>query len=577
MSEQQTISQADISGIEGALAGIAGAVAVLHQTVETVDGKVEQVAADVSATQSQLGQLAEEFSAFVKADAMAKELQLAETRLVKVRQELEKTFGYHEEVRRHTSGILQAADLSIVRQETIKIAAEELMLKAPRYWLAPGLIALSAWLNDNRSLAERAMMEAVRRDDNKASLYFALIARRGERRQASGAWLQRFFSLQEPANLDRELVVLINAVANGIFGPEGRGFCATQFEMWLKELSQRVGFVEEQRNQWSQALKSKEPSLGTDEYPYLRKYSPTWPQLDESLRGACIHRELKAFFEGIFEGEIVVPSLFSDAVDEMLDKLVTDFDDDELPLRRDERLLTLIVEEGGDKTAAQRRFGTEKDALEEHLSFTQLITNAAMHPDISGATKMTQRFATALSRDWICEAHDDLTAKNRTGVPTEILINIDSWDGKTRDGENESDLVSSIQSHLSMEEAKHIVALVLNPINWIALGIGSLLAIIGLINMQVFLIIIGLAGIGWFVYSKWQLGQQKLQVQKHYSDLQDTFPKVLKAVLAEVVDWRADFAGSDAEAAELRTFLQSISSDQHVLTSFESGRAVMPN
>jgi len=349
-----------------------------------------------------------------------------------------------------------------------------------------------------------------------------------------------------------------------------------QFEAWLKELSQRVGFVEEQRVQWSQALKSKEPSLRTDEYPYLRKYSPDWPQLDETLRGSRIHKVLKAFFSGVFEGELIMPLLLSDAVDGMLDKLVTDFDDDELPLRRDERLLTLIVEEGGDKDAAQRRFGAEKKALEEHLSFTQLITNASMHPEIAGATKATQRFATALSRDWIIEAHDDLTAQNRAGVPVDISIKIDSWDGKTHDGSDEVELVNAIQSHLSMEETKRVVALVLKPINWIALGLGSLLAVYGLIRMQLPWIIIGLAGVGWYFYSKWQLGQQKLQVQQHYSTLRETCPKILKAVLAEVVDWRKDFATSDAEADEVRTYLQSISSDQHVLTSFEDGRAVLP-
>lgn len=171
---------------------------LVAQGLARVDGKVEEVSVAVTTTRSELTQLADEFRQFVQVDAKAKALQLAETRLVKVKQELDTTFGYYAEVRRLTVGILQAADVSIVRQETIKLASEELMLKAPRYWLAPGLVAVSSWLSDNRPLAERAMMEAVSRDDNKASLYFALIARRGGRRAASGAWLQRFFSLTRP-------------------------------------------------------------------------------------------------------------------------------------------------------------------------------------------------------------------------------------------------------------------------------------------------------------------------------------------------------------------------------------------
>ena len=577
MSEHLTISPANLSAIENNLHHLREGISSLGNALEQVNSRVEDVAQEVSSTQDRLMRLAEDFQAFVQADIRAKELQLAETRLVKVRQELETTFGHYAEVRKHTTGILQAADVSIVRQETIKSASEEMMLKAPRYWLAPGLVALSSWLCNNKMLAERAMMEAVRRDDNKASLYFALIARRGCRRQASGAWLQRFFSLQDPTDLDRELVVLIDAVANGIFGPEGRGFCAQQFELWIKELSEKVGFVEQQRTQWGTALASKEPSLLDNEYPYLRKYSPAWNQLDASLRGSRLHKALRTHFESVFAGEIVPPASFSDAVDQMLDRLVSEFDDEELPLRRDERLLALIVKEGGDRSAAQRQFEAEKQALEQKVSFTQMVTNAAMHPEIAGATRATQRFATAMSRDWILAAHDDLTAKNRAGVPADISLKIGDWEGKTRDGQNETELISSIDSHLRSEEAKRVATMVLKPVNWIALGGGGLLALYGLITLNWFLIILGLGGVGWYFYAKWQLDQGKIQIQQHYQNLRNTSPQILRALLAEVVDWRKDFATSDAQAEELRKSLQSITTEQYLLTHFDAGRAVLNN
>ena len=541
-----------------------------------VEGQVQEVSQLATDTKNELAVLVDKFDAFVRSNEMSHELTQAKADIIELAQRLEKEYGHYDKVRKLTSGILQAVDLKLVQERAVVAATEVAMLNTPRYWLAPGLIALSAWLSNNQELAERGMAEAVRRDDNKASLYFALIARRGNRRKASGAWLQRFFSLQDPENLDTELVVLVDAVANGVFGPEGRGFCSKQFDVWLKELSERVGFTEQQRDRWSQALASKEPSIGTDEYPYLRKHCPIWDQLDGSLRGSRLHKALHAFFEDIFSGEIIPPASLAEAVDDMLDKLVKDYDKEELPFREKKKLLDLIVEERGDRHAAQRKFDASlKQAFEKKQSFSQLVTNAAMQPEILGATKASQRFAVALSREWIIAAHDDLTAKTRAGVPREIPIKIESWDSKTHEGENEAELLDSIKSYWVAEEAKRLAVIALNPINWGALALGAVVVAYGLWNKNPFLIIVGLAGVGWYFYAKWKLDQSKVQVQQHFNNLRETSPKILKAVLAEVVDWRKDYATSDGQADDLRKYLQAITPEQHTSTKFDSGRSVL--
>lgn len=76
-------------------------------------------------------------------------LNQAETRLVKIRQELEKKYGHYDIVRRTTTGILQADDIGIVKKDTISNATEELMISTPGYWLAPCLVALGGM--DQRS------------------------------------------------------------------------------------------------------------------------------------------------------------------------------------------------------------------------------------------------------------------------------------------------------------------------------------------------------------------------------------------------------------------------------------------
>jgi hypothetical protein len=80
----------------------------------------------------------------------------------------------------------------------------KLMLSAPGYWLAPCLVALAAWINDESELADRAVREAIKRNDEKTSLLFALICRRADRKSASLKWTQRYLANQDEENLDHK-------------------------------------------------------------------------------------------------------------------------------------------------------------------------------------------------------------------------------------------------------------------------------------------------------------------------------------------------------------------------------------
>ncbi len=139
---------------------------------------------------------------------------------MQVRQELEQKYGHYEIVRRTTIGILQADDLGVVKKETISTATEELMLSTPNYWLAPCLVALAAWINDQPELAEKALREGIRRDDEKTSLFFALICRRADRMSACLKWTQRYLVNQDETKLDRKTIIVLDAFASGLLGAD---------------------------------------------------------------------------------------------------------------------------------------------------------------------------------------------------------------------------------------------------------------------------------------------------------------------------------------------------------------------
>ena len=97
------------------------------------------------------------------------------------------------------------------------------MISTPGYWLAPCLVALAAWINDQPELAEKAIKEGIKRNDEKTSLFFALICRRADRKEACLKWTQRYLANQDEENLDRKTIIVLDAFASGLFGADTDG------------------------------------------------------------------------------------------------------------------------------------------------------------------------------------------------------------------------------------------------------------------------------------------------------------------------------------------------------------------
>src|SRR6266404_1281552 len=125
-----------LRGIQENLAVVNSNVGRAVQHIGAVSEQVEIVAHEQANTRQRLEELYTEFQEFVATDARQKERQFAATRIIEVRQELDKKYGHYDEVRRHTTGILQASDLSIVRKDTMRTSVEELMMSCRGYWLA---------------------------------------------------------------------------------------------------------------------------------------------------------------------------------------------------------------------------------------------------------------------------------------------------------------------------------------------------------------------------------------------------------------------------------------------------------
>lgn len=567
------ISYANLSYIENNLDAI-------KSNIKTLDARVDIVNGNVAIVTSEVERLAEQFQAFVDIQLRANEKSNSQAKLIQIRQEMEKRFGRYDDVRAHATGILQADDLGIVRKETINHATEELMISTPGYWLAPCLVALAAWIDNQPDLAEKALREGIKRNDEKTSLFFALICRRADRKQAALKWTQRYLENQDAEALDRKTVIILDAFASGLLGSDSEGVVSKQIGAWMDSLAAKPGFIEKQTKQWSDAINLKRKPIDSNNYTYLRKYSHTWPILEEIMEGAQLHADILAYFINIFEQEASTDSLKAQ-LDEILDSLVTDFDDEELPLKREEKYHQLVVDFDGDVNRARQNMSVEKTAFETHKDFTQLLTDAAMNPETSHSSVSTQKFAIALSKDWISNAYNDVTAQNRMKIPYEIEINVDTFNDKTTDGRNEGELIGRFNALIDNEKAAELSSCVLSAFDKFCLFGGAAIGVLGLIMLIAGNVFVGLialiAGIGLVIKhfsKKKQIETKRQNIESQFEDKRSSGTQIIRATLAEIVDLRAEFAAKDSESQKVIDFLDQISPEQYVRKLADSNRRI---
>ena len=569
---EKIIQQADLRTIENNLRSI-------HENLQIIDARVDTTNENLQIVYDEIGSLAQEFHEFVNLQQKANRLGQAETRLVKIRQEIEKKYGHYDIVRRTTTGILQADDLGIVKKETISTATEELMISTPGYWLAPCLVALAAWINDQPELAEKAVKEGIRRNDEKTSLFFALICRRANRKNACLKWTQRYLANQDEENLDRNSIIILDAFASGLLGADTEGVISRQMNEWLSRLEEKTGFTERQTEQWSEAINLKRTKLDENLYPNLRRYSSSWPVLEDILEGAYLHEQMLNYLTDIFEKKGSTESV-KEQLDDILDTLVTDFDNEELALRKQEKFEQFVVDFGGDDNRAHQNMDIEVTAFETHKDFTQLLTDAAMKPESSHSGVSTQKFALALSRDWVANAYNDVTAKNRMKIPYEIEINIDTFNDKSADGQNENELIDRFNSQIDSEKEQTLSNYFPSLFDKFLLYGGMAVGVIGLMMIfgNIFLGLIAIIA-GIFMVLKHKSNIENIEmsrkkIEEQYENKRVNGEQIIRATLAEIVDFRIEFAEKDAESTKVLDFLEQIRPEQYVNKLASSNRKI---
>ena len=562
MADDYKISWANLKFIEDSLS-------IISNEIKYVDNRVSQVDGNVKIVQSKIEILAREFKDYVEMQTLANRKAEAKLNLSAIRDKLKDKFGHYDVVRRTATGILQANDLAIVKSSMLSHVTEKQMIETPNYWLTPCLVALAAWINNDKSLAERALAEGIRRNDEKTSLFFGLICRRVGREHSTLRWLARYLEAQDEEMLDRKAVIVLDAFASGILGNDTENFVYQQIQEWMSNLEAKPGFTERQLDNWKNAINSKRVPLKSGLYPYLEKYSNTWGNLQDVLEGANLNNDLYEYFKKVFEQKEETKKLKVE-LDKILDSLVTEFDEEELPLKREEQFEELVVKYNGSESRANAQMALEKSVYDDYRDFMQLLTDASMNPEESKSSVATQKFATALSRNNIVTAFNDVVAQNRMNVPYEIEINVDTFNDKTQDGEDEEEILDRFEKLVEQEKQTELSKVKLSIFEQFCLYGGGVILLYGIIksfadkSFALITIILGIGSIVYHITAKQKIKKLIDKINNAYAQKLESGKQIIRATIAEIVDFRVEFSERDVESKKVLDFFEQIKPEEYI-------------
>lgn len=523
------VSFADLSGIKNSINDLANRQSEMNQYVKQVGSSVEHV-------NQELIELTKKFEAMMDDQKKSAALQQATTELVRVRQEIESEFSNYKIVRKTMLGVLQATDLALVKKTTISNVSEELMLSTPKYWLAPCLVAISAWIGNDRDLAERAIAEAVKRDEERTALTMALICRRNNRVDTCYEWLSIYFANQDSANFSEGTFTYIDAYVNGVFGPDSKHMCDDYIEKWINEIKGRSSlFEQEQEDVWKNYCTQFAHDIG-DMYPAIKSNVAEYNSINAYVGRVISVDNIADNFNGITNAYVDQEQL-KKTIDNNLINLISRYDEDEEPLRKEEAYYTAVkYYEGDTEKAKQSIRDAEKMRQEKTLNLVEQMSSVIdSKKDMAPSKKKT---AVSFLRNYIKKGFDSYITENKGSFPESITLNVNGWVGKTADGNNYTQMCADYDAYLQGCYQNEKAAIEKNsPKVWkfscIALAVLGLIMCCAVPPIGIIMLIgAGVCGVN-IVTSKKKIEKNVSQLNERYNDMSVQGKEQIKACVEQ--------------------------------------------
>lgn len=188
LSRQQSINNELRSELDTIAAGVGAATASVEAlnahvrtTLDDSTGRLQDSHGLILRSIELQGEIEHQYVLF-------KNMELANKKIRACNNKKYYEFAHYRTVRKLVQGMMDNLDVHMVSDATVYKSIEKEHLQTPDYWLTSALIAIMAWKNDDKPLADRALQVSMRLSQKDTAVFMMIFNLRMHREQAALKW-----------------------------------------------------------------------------------------------------------------------------------------------------------------------------------------------------------------------------------------------------------------------------------------------------------------------------------------------------------------------------------------------------
>lgn len=522
------------------------AVNSLNETIgafkSKVDVKIDSVNASTASIQATTDRIYDSISKFKQDMIQNEEKQLAHENILRIDQILKEQFGDHETIRKTVMGIVKDFDINLVRNSTIQEISEELWVTSSRYWLSYALLAITAWINDYKEVANNALSECVRRDPVKASLFFCLFDLRFGRSEVAKKWFFEYLKTLDPTVMQQESAVLLQAYLNGLFGTdkELEHEVNNVIKKWITELNAHQEIADELTDSYQKYIQYM-PAARECHYAALEQSCGNYDAIRQAYADVSKYEKLIAEIEALdVELGEQTEANYKSRIDAILMNLISNYDKEELELKDQRAYFNFVINSNGQIDAAEQQYQEYRAVQSESFNIGKQMVRWAIYDDAGQTDVHVKKFGLQNTKEWFKAAIEKWALMLQETRPLDFPLHIDTWTSVSN-GEDQAEQVAN------MKEYYHNNKFQLMYVNtWNIVALVVFILSIGLAFITPYSLVATVLSLGFLIF-------RIIKANKEFPARVNASVECLNASMAELADFKQFYS----ESKDKKDVLQS--------------------
>lgn len=481
-----------------------------------------------------------------------KQMELANKKIRECNNKKYYDFANYRTVRKLVQGMMDNLDVNMVSDAVIYKSVEAQHLKTPDYWLTCVLIAIMAWKNDDKALAERAINIAHTLDKKNSSVFFMLFNLRMQRDDAALKW---FFTYQEcplKGSDQRNFLLLFALMSKTVNSSEDiNEETRSEINAFIKKVIQKninaEGYSEEDMVAKARAFYNRMDAREEPAYPMLKKHCGGFNVLSAAARMAAGNISILEFLKKTIHVEIGQRNAF---VKNFIDELVAQANPSEKEVYDEIRYNELIIRYEGDVEAAKEKFDAEQTHDEAELCLIAEMIDWVFKGDEEEVNAQSRLNMFTLTRDIQEKAINSHTESYRAIDKTHLPISIGEY-STTADFSDHSSEEQKITQYFT-EKCDAAISQIKAWPAYVGFGVGVAAAAASpFVNLALLIVAVIAVGFGTVTLLKNKSDRKRIasECENSITSTND----ILNHLFDEHAAYLEEYSGYDAYAEQIST------------------------